>query len=121
MTTRIRPFLHVLARLAIGLAAVLIASAVSAAKADHWQLSVRTAKPIIGAVPIVREVSPSLPQGDYVLEVPGLRRRSSSRFSETRKSVVGHRAALGTDPGSVLVAALFSLGSGDPNRIRAPC
>jgi hypothetical protein len=71
MTTRIRPLLHVLARLAFSLAGVVIASAASAAQADTWQLRVRTAKPISGAVPIVGEVSPSLPQGDYVLEVPG--------------------------------------------------
>jgi len=68
MTTRIRPFLSAFVKLASGLTLV---SAVAAAEADGWQLTVRTARPGAGELPILVEVSPSLPVGDYVLEIPG--------------------------------------------------
>ncbi len=69
MTTRIRPFLSAFVKLASGLTLV---SAVAAAEADGWQLTVRTARPGALDSPILVEVSPSLPVGDYVLEMPGV-------------------------------------------------
>jgi hypothetical protein len=43
----------------------------SAAEADGWQLTVRTARPGALDAPILVAASPSLPVGDYELEVPG--------------------------------------------------
>jgi len=68
MTTRIRPSLSGFVRLATGL---VLVSTVSSAEADRWQLSVRTAPPGAGELPILVEVNPSLPVGDYLLEMPG--------------------------------------------------
>ncbi|MGZ3472499.1 MAG: DUF6807 domain-containing protein [Isosphaeraceae bacterium] len=48
-----------------------LAFTVSTAKADRWQLIVRTARPGAGELPILVEVSSSLPAGDYELEIPG--------------------------------------------------
>jgi Methane oxygenase PmoA len=68
MTSHNRPSLSGFLILA---SSVTLAVTASAANADRWQLSVRTAKPGAGDLPILVEVSPSLPLGDYVLEIPG--------------------------------------------------
>ena len=87
MTARIRPSLPGFVRLAIGLTLV---STVSAAEADRWQLIVRIARPGAGDLPILVEVSPSLPVGDYVLEIPGTPGPISAQvFGETGKRWLG--------------------------------
>ena len=53
MTTRIRPYLSGFVGLAMGLT---LAFTVSTAKADRWQLIVRTARPGAGELPILVEV-----------------------------------------------------------------
>ena len=73
--------------LAIGLTLV---STVSAVAADRWQLSVRTARPGAEDLPILVEVSPSLPVGDYVLEIPGTPGTIVAQvFDETGKRWLG--------------------------------
>jgi Methane oxygenase PmoA len=65
-------------------------STVSAAEADRWQLTVRTARPGAGDLPILVEVSPSLPVGDYVLEMPGASGPIATQvFGETGKRWLG--------------------------------
>lgn len=87
MTIRIGTSAPGLVRLAVSLALIL---AVSAARADRWQLVVRTARPGVRGLPIVVEVSPSLPVGNYVLELPGKSRPVGVQvFGETGKRLLG--------------------------------
>ncbi len=68
MTKHIQLSLSGFVRLAMALTLVCAASA---AEANGWKLTVRTPRPGALDAPILVAVSPSLPIGDYVLEMPG--------------------------------------------------
>ncbi len=87
MTIHIRLSLSGFVKLAMALTLVFTSSA---AEADGWKLTVRTASPGVVDSPILVAVSPSLPIGDYVLEMPGAPRPVIAQvFGETGKRWLG--------------------------------
>jgi hypothetical protein len=69
---------------------VTLAFTASAAEADRWHLSVRSARPGAGDMPILVEVRTSLPLGDYLLEIPGAQEAVIAQvFEATEKRWLG--------------------------------